>query len=368
MTVLIVGAGVIGCAVAYELAAAGASVEVIDARAPGQGASRASAGMLLPFLEGHGSETFRELGRRSFELYEAFLARVRADSGREVLFEQPGTLEVALTDEDVDRLVAQSGAHWKAGVEARWVPPAALEDVEPALTPAAKGALLVPRHALVRVDSLVDALTAAAERRGARFTAGAGAVRIRALPERHVGVDVDGRTWEAERVVLAAGSWSSGIAVEGVDRIPVRPVRGQILQLRARPGLVRHILWGAGGYLVPWPDGTVLAGATSEDVGFDERTTDEGVRELRAVAATLVPALADAPLVEARAGLRPQGLDELPLVGSSRVVAGLVYATAHFRNGILLAPWTAKVVTELVLGRRRDPSLTWVDPARAGRL
>jgi glycine oxidase len=169
-------------------------------------------------------------------------------------------------------------------------------------------------------------------------------------------------------VVLAAGSWSSQIAVDGVEAIPVTPIRGQLVQLQGEPGAVRRVVWGPDGYLVPWPDGAVLAGSTVEDVGFDESHTDEAVQRLREMAAALVPSLAHAPVTGVRTGLRPRGPDDLPILGPSRAVPGLIYATAHYRNGVMFTPLTAQLVRDLVSGRTDDPALGPLDPARHGRL
>ena len=160
------------------------------------------------------------------------------------------------------------------------------------------------------------------------------------------------RQWDTDRVVLAAGSWSSQITVEGADPVPVKPIRGQLIQLQAEPGAIHRVMWGPNGYLVPWPDGSILVGSTVEDVGFDERHTEEGVARLRAAAAEIAPSLADAPMTSVRTGLRPRGPDDLPILGRSQVVPGLVYATAHYRNGVLLTPLTVQLVNALVFDQR----------------
>ena len=365
-SVIVVGAGIVGCAVAHELAASGARVQVIDARQPGQGATRASAGVLAPFIEGHQDSPLRDLGRRSLELYDPFIARARADSGRAVIYQRNGTFEVAFNDAEVDRLSAMSVTLWKEGIEARWVPPQQFADHEPLIASSALGALIVSDQGFVGVTSLTLALAAAAERHGARFKTETGAIRIHAMPAGRVGVDTPTSSWDADRVVLAAGSWSSQITVDGADAVPVKPVRGQLIQLQLEPGALRHIIWGTNGYLVPWPDGAVLVGSTVEDVGFDENSTDEGIRGLRAAAAALVPALADAPQTSVRVGLRPRGPDDLPMIGASTAVPGLVYATAHYRNGVLLAPLTAALVKELIFKSASDPALVALAPGRHG--
>jgi len=343
-------------------------VQVIETRLPGQGATRASAGILAPYIEGHESAALRSLGRRSLDLYDEYIARLRADSGHDLIYQRNGTFEMAFDEAGVERLTALSAALWKEGVEARWVPPAAFSEVEPLASPSALGALLIATHGFVGVTSLTLAAAAAAERLGAQFRVETGAIRIFPLPADRAGAEAGGTLWEADRVVLAAGSWSSQISVEGADVVPVRPIRGQLLQLHAEPGAMQRVIWGPTGYLVPWPDGSVLVGSTVEDVGFDERHTDDGVRGLRAAAASLVPALAGAPMTGVRTGLRPRGPDDLPILGRSSAVPGLIYATAHYRNGVMFTPLTAQLVGDLVFDRDGDPALRDLAPARHGRL
>jgi len=362
-SVIVIGAGVVGATIAWELAAAGAKVRLIDARTPGDGATRASAGVLAPYIEGHPASPLRDLGRESLDLYDDFIARLKDDSHSEVVYERSGTLEVALTVEEAERLGAESGALFKDGVEARWVPPALLPEIEAGVSPRAEGGLLVPMHGYVGVSSLTAAAVTAALGRGAQVVVETGAITVSPSQGGGVLVRTTTGTLEADRAVLAAGSWSSRITIEGAAAVPVRPIRGQLLQLAARRGLLQRVIWGSAGYLVPWPDGSVLVGATVEDVGFDEGSTQEARRALMAMASALVPGLGEADLVDARAGLRPRGPDDLPLLGPSSVVPGLIYATGHYRNGVLLAPLTAQVVRRLVF----DAAFVPIDAIRPGR-
>ena len=365
--VIVVGAGIVGCTVAYELAKAGARVQVLEPRRPGQGATRASAGILAPYIEGH-ADIFRDLGARSLEMYDVFVARLRDDSGHEIPYQRNGTFELAFSDADVERLNRLAATLWKQGVEARWIPPGEFDQFEPLVSSTAQGALLIPIHGFVGVTALTLAAAAGAEKFGAQFKFDVGAVRIYPLPGNQVGVQSATSMWEADRVVLAAGSWSSQITVQGADMVPVKPIRGQLIQLQAGAGEIRRVLWGPNGYLVPWPDGTILVGSTVEDVGFDERHTDEAVRALRDAAAQLVPWLAGAPVMQVRTGLRPRGPDDLPILGPSRAVPGLVYATAHYRNGVMFTPLSVQLVRELVFDRATDPALRDLDPSRHGKL
>ena len=192
----------------------------------------------------------------------------------------------------------------------------------------------------------------------------------RTVRESGTGVRVGTETGalEAGTVVLAAGSWSGLIPIGDLPERPVRPVRGQLLHLAWLGVRMKHITWGTRCYMVPWPDGTVLLGATAEDAGFDERNTVAGVRDLLEAACELVPRTWQAGFTGARVGLRPASPDELPIVGRSSRMQNLVYATAHYRNGILLTPLTAAVVAALVLDGAEDPALALMGPGRFGEL
>ena len=367
--VVIVGAGIIGCAVAHTLAAAGAKVRVIDTRQVGRGASQASAGVLAPYIEGHESGPLRELGRRSLDLYDSFIERVSADSERTIQYDRSGTLEVAFDEAEEARYRATLEQLTRDGLDARWLDQEALRESEPLASTGACGGLLIPLHGFVGVPDLTEALATAATRRGAEFTLDTRVVAIRGGAAGHPVVDTERGSVTAERVVLAAGSWAGQIAIANVQPVPIKPIRGQLLHLAwptAQP--LRHVLWSAECYIVPWVNGRVLVGATVEDAGFDERATVAGVRDLLEAACTLVPHLWQASFAEVRVGLRPASPDALPAVGRSDVVAGLIYATGHYRNGVLLAPLTATLVKNLVLETGDDPALAALSPSRWGAL
>lgn len=368
--VTIVGAGIIGCACAFELASAGARVAVYDLRGVGRGASLASAGVLAPYIEGHEAGPLRALGRRSLDLFDSFVKRVSAASGHTLQYTRSGTLEIALEPDHADNLRRSGAALHDEGVAAHWIDAQDLRDVEPLVAADALGGLLIDRHGFVGVPDFTAALAAAAMRAGARFALDSRVVSIAATPDARVVVTTGSGPSVTDHVILAAGSWSGQVRIDGLPQtVAVKPVRGQLLHL-AWPATqpIRHVLWGTHCYVVPWLNGRVLVGATVEDAGFDERATAAGVRDLLEAGCALVPQLWQASFEEVRVGLRPGSPDGLPIVGLSEAVPGLIYATGHYRNGVLLAPLTAALVKSLVMGDDEDPALEILRPSRLGRL
>jgi glycine oxidase len=367
-SVLVIGAGVIGAAIAEELAHRGAHVTVVDMRAPGRGASQASAGILAPFIESHGESTMLELGRRSLDLYDAFVERASRQSGRRVEYARCGTLQVALTEEDAAKLETAKNDARAIGVDTRWLDRPALVAFEPAVTKSALGALFTPVHGFVGVGDLVTALVSSARFAGASFESDVEVVEIDADTDR-VKIRASHRDYDADVVILALGSWSSRLRMKNATPPPVRPVRGQLLHLAWPPQalLPQPVVWGPSCYTVPWSDGTLLVGATVEDVGFDEHSTVAGVRDLTGAVAALLPHASQAAIDDVRVGLRPATPDGLPAIGRFERAPRVMVATGHYRNGVLLAPITAKLVADAVLDDVVDPILKDLSPDRFSR-
>lgn len=358
MDVVVVGAGVIGCAVARELARRGASVRLFEARTVGAGATQASAGILAPYIEAHERGPLFDLGIRSLDLYDEFVREVSEESGLPIEYRRCGTVEVATDAQTSARLqgsaIADRNLQWLDNADAR--------ALEPALAASIEGALLVPAHGYVSVPSLMDALAWAALRRGVQIEAAHRVVGLRA-DARSVTISTeDGTSWSASHVVIAAGSWTSRLEFQDKALESVRPVRGQLLRLQWHGVPLKHVVWGPDCYVVPWQNDTILVGATVEDVGFDERTTAAGVRDLLDAVCELLPEAWRATFIEARAGLRPATTGGLPLIGPSRASTRVVYATGHYRNGILLAPLTAALIGDLVMEGKEDPALASLKP------
>ena len=322
---------------------------MLDPRPIAGGATQASAGMLAPYVEAHDSGPMLDLGVRSLDLYDRWIADLRAE-GAEVEYRRSGTLQIALTPEDAAGLRGEYG---------EWLTPEAVAARVPALS-ATSGAMWIDRHGYVDAPQLARALAASAARRGGRVAFGR-VERIDALEgalRLQVGTE---EAFDAATVVLAAGAWTNRI--EGVRTPPLRPVRGQLLHHTGGIGRIQTILWGPDCYIVPRDRG-LLIGATVEDAGFDERSTEDGVARLFDAAQRLLPALQRHLIEEVRVGLRPATPDGLPVLGRDADVPALVHASGHYRNGVLLAPITAKLIADLVMDDVEDPALADFRPDR----
>ncbi len=366
--VLVVGAGIVGCAIAQEFARRGASVKVVDERMIGMGATQASAGVLAPYVEVREESPLLTLAVRSLDLFDEFVERVSSESGIAVPYQRTGTLQVATDEADFRALQSTAEVLLRHGVRAELVDERNIRLEEPLLATDVLGGLLITAHGFVWASELTRAAAAAAMRNGARLVEQSRVKRITCVNGDMV-VETESGSIGARTVVLAAGSWSGDIEIRGIKgRVPVRPVRGQLLHLAWRGTRLRRVVWSPKCYLVPWGDGTVLVGATVEEAGFDERATVAGVRDLLEAACEITPEAWTAGFSGARVGLRPGTSDGLPVIGPSRVMPNLFYATGHFRNGVLLAPLTAQLVVDAVLGQDFDPVLAAVSPARFGDL
>jgi glycine oxidase len=332
------------------------------------GATQASAGVLAPYIEARDDSPFLDLTVRSLALFDDFITRVSAEAGVAVPYRRTGTIDVATNDVELRALQLHAALLARRGVAARLLDAAAARAEEPLLGDGAVGALQIESHGFVGAADLTRALVAAARRHGAQLIEPSRARRVTGRGD-DITVETDRGSLTGNAVVLAAGSWSGEIAIDGVAaRVPVRPVRGQLLALAWTGAPLRRVTWSRRCYLVPWDDGTLLVGATMEEAGFDERATVAGVRDLLDAVSDLVPHAWTAGFRGARVGLRPATPDDLPVIGPSRLVPNLMYATGHYRNGVLLAPLTAKLVADAMLDNTIDPMMGAVSPQRFGDL
>ncbi len=345
--VAVIGGGIMGSAVALRLAQRGIAVTVIERGIPGAEASSAAAGILGPQMEADGPGPLLELGLKSRALYPALAAELRDLTGIDVGYDRSGVLMVAFDEGGEAALSSRRAWQLARGLRVDILSGEAARAREPALSPAVRAALAFTDDAQVVARDLARAFSQAAAVAGARFLTGRYVRRVIIKDGAAVGVELDGETLPAGVVVVAAGSWSGLVEGAGVPAAVVRPARGQLVSIETRPPLFRHVVAAPGGYLVPRRDGTVLAGSTVEMAGFRKEVTVGGLASILTLAKAVIPALADAPVTGSWSNFRPFTEDHLPVLGATGV-RGLVLATGHFRNGILLAPITAQAIAELV--------------------
>jgi glycine oxidase len=368
--VVVAGAGVIGLAVAWAAAANGAHVVVCDPT-PATGASWAAAGLLAPVTESRtGEDDLVALGLASLARWPDFAARVEAASGKAVGLRTEGTLAVGMDDDDRRALDELAVVHHHLGLASERLGGRACRALEPSLHPRMRAGLLVPGDHQVDPRALLDGLLVAARSAGVEVRPVAVAA-VRAEDDRVTGVDlVDGSVVDAPGVVVAAGCRSGALGLPGpATSVPVRPVKGQILRLGADPAAlpvtraIRALVHGWPVYLVPRHSGELVVGATMEEQGFDTTVTAGAVHDLLRAAIEVIPEIAELELVESTARLRPATPDNGPLLGPGPVT-GLIHATGHHRNGVLLAPITAETVLA-VLAHQPVPDVALpFDPKR----
>jgi glycine oxidase len=350
--VAVIGAGVVGLGVAWRAAARGMRVLVLERAPEGQSpgaASLVAGGMLAPVSEADvGERPLLELGLRAAAAWPAFSASLGDDVG----YRPCGTLLLARGADEAAALEREQALRASLGLHAERLLPSAARGLEPALAPHLRAALHVADDHAADPRRLHAALRAAALDAGVEIQGGAEVERIGLDGARATGVVLaDGLQVGAGQVVVAAGSWSgAALGLPGAARVPVRPVKGQLLRLRDPdgPGLLERVVRFEGGYVVPRGDGRYIVGATMEERGFDATVTAGGVYELLRDAIDLVPGLDELVIEETMVGFRPGVPDNVPILGRSEHVDGLVWATGHYRNGILLASITGDLVADVL--------------------
>ena len=366
--VVVIGAGAIGSAVAWRCAQRGLSVTLVDPNA-GRGAWHTAAGMLAPITELHYTETpLLRLNLDSLARYPDFAAEVAAESGLPTGFLPCGTVYAAWDGADFAALCDLQTFAAQLGVDSQLLTGRELRELEPAVAPGLPGALFAPGDHQVEPRLLHAALLEAGRRRGVKLVESPGALLVDHARVRGVRV-AGGTVLSGKHVVLAAGCWSG--QVEGVPpeaHAPVRPVKGQTLRLRlpGRPRLrrvLRAAVKGSPVYLVPRSDGAIVVGASVEERGFDQQPRAGAVYELLRDAQSVLPELGEAVLDEVSTGLRPGSPDNAPLVGPTPV-DGLIHATGHYRNGILLTPVTADGIAALIADGALPEVLAPFSPSR----
>ncbi|HET9031049.1 MAG TPA: glycine oxidase ThiO [Candidatus Aquilonibacter sp.] len=358
--VAVLGGGVIGLAIAQALASRGATVRVFERDEPGRAASWAAAGMLAPYTERLDDEALLALCAQSLAMYPSFARACQEDSGVDVQLHLDGIVNAAFSDERLDELTDRARALSQRGIACELLDRSALLVAEPALGRKVLGALLLSGEGYVDNRRLGRALTAACERSGVTIVRDTEQLAIELDNRRVLGVRTHRGFTAARHVIVATGAWSASIpGLRDALAPPVTPVKGQMLALAAPRGFLKRTTWVPGAYLVPREDGRLLVGATVEHAGFDQRVTAEGVRALLDAALDAAPALGSFALTETWAGLRPATPDGRPILGPTGI-DGLIMATGHYRNGILLTPITAQLIASFVETGDARPLEPWL--------
>ncbi|MCA1669092.1 MAG: glycine oxidase ThiO [Thermomicrobia bacterium] len=357
--IVIIGGGIIGCAIAYELAKAGERVTLLERNALAQEASWASAGIISSPTPGSG-----QFGLRSFRRYPALIAEVEEHSGMRVGWNQTGETSLIGTDNDPRPL--QDVMEWQRqqGLHVEWLEGTALRAHEPVLSPHITAAIYEHDAGSVRVHLMAQALARAATNHGATIREYTPALGLETTGDRVTGVRTTEGIVGADVVVLAAGAWSKTIGDLAGLNVPTIPVQGQMMAVADPPVPLRTVVAGGGMYLLPRADGTIAVGATVEHTGFAKRVTPMGINTLIALVEQFAPALNGARLVQTWSGLRPGTADGTPIIGPAPHRDGLWIATGHYRGGALLAAVTSELVAAGIRSGTVDPLLAPFAPAR----
>ncbi len=365
--VVIVGGGVIGLAVARALAVRGMKdVIVIERGGLGAEASSAAAGMLAPQAEADSPDEFFTLCCRSRDMYAHFAEALREETGIDVELDTTGTLYLALHEHDLEEIQRRYSWQAAAGLPVEKLSAEEVRELEPCISSHTLVALKFPLDIQVENRRLVSALATSNSNRGVRLITGTTVETIRTERSRVAGVETSRGYVSCPTIVISSGAWTSFLtgSDQSLPKLTIEPVRGQMISFEGNPAIARHVIYSPRGYIVPRRDGRLLAGSTTEQAGFDKRVTAGGVQSILTHALEISPAISDLPLVDSWAGLRPRAPDNLPVLGPYAEIRGLIYATGHYRNGILLAPLTGELIAGAIANNVIAPLLGAFVPGR----
>lgn len=348
---IIIGGGIIGCSIALRLASEDLSVAIIERGKIGCEASRAAAGMLCPQTEKLEPGAYFDLCLRSRSMYADFAARVKELSGIDSEYRDEGTIFVALDENDEEESRLWTDWQKGAGLSLERLTVDELKKLEPSVRDSIAGGVFIPGDHQIENRLLMDALSVAVRRAGVTVIEGREVSSITVGDNRATGVICEGERMESGAVIVAAGSWSGRLLENFLPSVKTIPARGQMIALRGDRVPMTRVLHSKRCYVIPRRDGRILIGATVEYAGFHKAITAQGINSLLEAAIELAPELAGFEIVETWCGLRPDTADHLPIIGENGI-DNLLLATGHFRNGILLAPLTAELISEMVLSRR----------------
>lgn len=363
--VLIIGAGVIGLSIARELKREEISkITILERGEIGRESSYAAAGMLAPNAETDKIDDFFHFCNRSNQLYPHFSEELLNETGIDIELERSGTFYLALRDADVEEIRQRYEWQKSAGLNVERLSAAEIRQAEPFISPDVREGLFFPGDWQVENRKLIAALTKYAELNDINIVTNAEVKSLLKDGEKVVGAETNSGKYFADKIILTTGAWTSLIAVPGLKLPYVKPIRGQILSYQTVKRLFFHVVYSPRGYIVPRLDGKIVAGATVEDVGFENQTTEAGINYICENAAEIAPNLANLEISEKWSGLRPFAADGLPILGGFPQAKNLYIATAHYRNGILLTPLTAQIMAEKITGDGDSEYLNVFSPNR----
>ena len=366
---VIIGGGVIGLAIARELKRSGVrDVILIERAGLGAEASSAAAGMLAPQAEADRADGFFYLTCRSRDMYPGFAAALLSETGIDIELETTGTLYLGFNEHDAYELRKRHRWQIEAGLPVQLLAPDEARTLEPNIGTNVQCALKFPFDTQVENRRLVTALSVANQKAGVRLVTDTTVTSLEISQGRILSVVTTGGNIATDNVVIAGGAWTSLLNVpdKALPEIGIEPVRGQMLCFDANPPVARHVIYSPRGYVVPRRDGRLLAGSTTEFAGFDRRVTAAGIQSITNAALELCPVVSRLPLAASWAGLRPRAADGLPVLGPCAEIAGVFYATGHYRNGILLAPLTGEILASAITRNALDPAIEMFSPDRFG--
>lgn len=356
--VLIIGGGIIGLAIARELHKKGAlKITILERGEVGKEASFAAAGMLAPNAETEKKDDFFRFCDESNKLYPNFARELYDETAIDIELEQSGTIYAAFTDRDVREIRQRYEWQKNADLAVEFLNAEAVRKLEPFISPDVREALFFPMDRQVENRKILLALKKYAETNEIEIVENSEIKNLLIEDEKAVGAEINGKRFYAATVVLATGAWTSLIKAGNFPMPSVKPIRGQIVSYRTAKRLFQRVIYSPRGYLVPRLDGRILIGATVEDAGFDKSATAAGTEFLTEIALEIAPSLVNLNAAEKWVGLRPFAADGLPILGAFPEIENLFVATAHYRNGILLAPKTAEIIAGKIVGENESEYL-----------
>ncbi|HLL99453.1 MAG TPA: glycine oxidase ThiO [Pyrinomonadaceae bacterium] len=368
--ILIIGAGVIGLALARSLKKSGAAgqITILERGSAGREASLAAAGMLAPQAETDKTDDFFDFCRQSNKLYPQFAAELLDETGIDIELDRAGTLYLAFSDEDVREINRRYAWQKGAGLPVEYLTAEEIRRSEPFVSPDVREGLFFPNDWQVENRKLLFALQKFAGLNAIKIVENAEVKNLIVENGRAAGAETETEKFSASAVILTAGAWTSLVKANNLDLpFEVRPIRGQMLSFQTARRVFRRVIYSPRGYLVPRRDGRILAGATVEDVGFDKSLTEAGIDFLFEHALEIAPSLANLEITDKWCGLRPFAAGAMPVLGALPEAENLFVATAHYRNGILLAPVTAETLAGKIVKNVESRYLRIFSPAANGR-